>query len=78
MLNIKQESYANTNFVAIGLTRRGIEHEINVSVADALSTRPLVIGFRVGGSAPLSPGGCASGCFHTILLSCMHLLVCVL
>ena len=32
----------NTNFIIFGLTRPGIETEFTVSVADALSTRPLI------------------------------------
>ena len=32
----------NANFIVFGLTRRGIEPESTASVADALSTRPLI------------------------------------
>ena len=32
----------NTNFIVFGLTRQGIEPESTASVADAISTRPLI------------------------------------
>ena len=32
----------NTNFLVFGLTRLGIKPESTISVADALSTRPLI------------------------------------
>ena len=41
MLNVKQGS-CEYQLLVFGLTQPGIESELTVSVADALSTRPLI------------------------------------
>ena len=64
-------------FIVFGMTRPGIEPESTVSVADALSTRPL-IGYNTQGSirfgGPIStfvpPGNFLSEALRTVVLFC--------